>query len=68
MKRNVLKEILDETEISQRQLARILGYNVSYINRVIARKQVMGITLAVKVAQMYGYELDFIIENEDVQV
>lgn len=63
---NIIENIVDETNLSLRKIAKLIGYDVSVVSRVKNRQQKMSYRMAYQISVVFAKDLDEILEAEGI--
>lgn len=64
--RNIIEEIMEDKKLTLHQVAKLINYDVAVLSRVKNRVQKMSHRMAFQISQVFGYELQEVLEIENV--
>lgn len=67
MSNNIIEEVMVTTNLSLRKIAKMIGYDVSALSRVMNGKQKMSYRMAYQISQVFGLDLDRILKVEGIK-
>lgn len=67
MERNIIEELVNEKGLTLHQIAKLIEYDVAVVSRVKNRIQRMSHRMAFKISQVFGYDLDEVLNVENVK-
>ena len=65
--RNIIEELMEDKQLTLHQIAKLIDYDVAVVSRVKNRIQKMSHRMAFKISQVFGYDLNEIMQVENVE-
>lgn len=65
--RNIIEELMEDKQLTLHQIAKLIDYDVAVVSRVKNRIQKMSHRMAFKISQAFGYDLNEIMQVENVE-
>ena len=65
--RNIIEELMEDKQLTLHQIAKLIDYDVAVVSRVKNRIQKMSRRMAFKISQVFGYDLNEIMQVENVE-
>ena len=65
--RNIIEELMEDKQLTLHQIAKLIDYDVAVVSRVKNRIQKMSHRMAFKISQVCGYDLNEIMQVENVE-
>lgn len=65
--KNIIEELMEEKQLTLHQIAKLIDYDVAVVSRVKNRIQKMSHRMAFKISQTFGYDLNEVMQVENVE-
>ena len=65
--RNIIEEVMEDKHLTLHQIAKLISYDVAVVSRVRNRVQKMSHRMAFKISQVFGYDLNDIMNVEGIE-